>query len=73
MGTVREQVCVSPEPSYDFVEGCFSCGGRTHTTDHEIRDAWDDSAAVDCNAVIRINLISCRLCLLPEEVSAGAM
>ena len=38
---------------------------------HELRDAWDDSAAVNCNAVIRINPISRRLCLLPEEVSAG--
>ena len=29
------------------------------------------SAAVDCNAVIRNNLISRRLCLPPEAVSAG--
>ena len=38
---------------------------------HELRDARDISAAVDCNAVIRSYLISRRLCLLPEEVSAG--
>ena len=30
VGTVREQECVSPEPSSDSVEGCFSCGGQTH-------------------------------------------
>ena len=33
---------------------------------HELRDAGDHSAAVDCNAVIRNNLISRRLCLPPE-------
>ena len=33
VGTVRGHECVSPEPSSDSVEGCFSCGGRTHTTD----------------------------------------
>ena len=38
---------------------------------HELRDAGDNSAAVDCNAVIRNNLIFRRLCLPPEEVSAG--
>ena len=38
---------------------------------HELRDARDISAAVDCNAVIRSDLISRWLCLLPEEVSAG--
>ena len=38
---------------------------------HELRDAGDNSAAVDCNAVIRNNLISRRLCLPPEKVSAG--
>ena len=38
---------------------------------HELRDARDNSAAVDCKAVIRNNLISRRLCLPPEEVSAG--
>ena len=38
---------------------------------HELRDARDISAAVDCNAVIRSDLISRQLCLPPEEVSAG--
>ena len=38
---------------------------------HELRDAGDNSAAMDCNAVIRNNLTSLRLCLPPEEVSAG--
>ena len=38
---------------------------------HELRDARDISAAVDCNAVIQSDLISRRLCLPPEEVSAG--
>ena len=38
---------------------------------HELRDAGDNSAAVDCIAVIRNNLISRRLCLPPGEVSAG--
>ena len=38
---------------------------------HELRDAGDNSAAMDCNTVIRNNLISRRLCLPPEEVSAG--
>ena len=33
MGTVTEQDCVSPEPSSNSVEMCFSCGGLTHTTD----------------------------------------
>ena len=33
VGTVTEQDCVSPEPSSDSVEGCFSCGGLTHMTD----------------------------------------
>ena len=33
MGTIREQECVSPEPLSDSVEGCFSCGGRTHMAD----------------------------------------
>ena len=37
---------------------------------HELRDAGDNSATVDCNAVIWNN-ISRRLCLPPEEVSAG--
>ena len=38
---------------------------------HELRDVGDNSAVVDCNAVIRNNLISHWLCLPPEEVSAG--
>ena len=38
---------------------------------HELRDARDNSAAVDCNEVIRNNLTSRRLCLPAEEVSAG--
>ena len=33
VGTVTEEDVVSPEPSTDSVEGCFSCGGSTHTTD----------------------------------------
>ena len=33
VGTVTEQDCVSPEPSSNSVEGCFSCGELTHTTD----------------------------------------
>ena len=37
---------------------------------HELQDAGDNSAAVDCIAVIRNNMISRRLCLPPEEVSA---
>ena len=37
---------------------------------HELLDAGDNSAAVDCNTVIRNNLISRWLCLPPEEVSA---
>ena len=36
---------------------------------HELRDARDISATVDCNAVIRSELISRRLGLPPEEVS----
>ena len=31
--TVRVPECVSPERSSDSAEGCFSCGGRTHTMD----------------------------------------
>ena len=38
---------------------------------HELRDAGDNSATVDCNVVIRNNLISRRLSLPLEEVSAG--
>ena len=38
---------------------------------HEVRETRDNSAAVDCNAVIWNNLISRRLFLPPEEVSAG--
>ena len=33
VGTVTEEDVVSPDPSTDSVEGCFSCGGLTHTTD----------------------------------------
>ena len=33
VGTVTEEDVVSPDPSTDSVEGCFSCGGSTHTTD----------------------------------------
>ena len=33
VGTVTEEDVVSPEPSTDSVEGCFSCGGSTHTMD----------------------------------------
>ena len=33
VGTVTEEDIVSPEPLSDSVEGCFSCGGLTHTTD----------------------------------------
>ena len=33
VGTVTEEDVVSPDPSSDSVEGCFSCGGLTHTTD----------------------------------------
>ena len=32
VGTVTEEDVVSPNPSTDSVEGCFSCGGSTHTT-----------------------------------------
>ena len=38
---------------------------------HELRHTCDISAAVDCNAVIRSDLISRRPCLLQEEVSTG--
>ena len=31
--TVTEEDVVSPDPSTDSVEGCFSCGGLTHKTD----------------------------------------
>ena len=31
--TVTEEDVASPHPSSDSVEGCFSCGGLTHTTD----------------------------------------
>ena len=40
-------------------------------TRHDLRHSCDNSAAVDCNEVIRNNLISRRLCLPPEEFSAG--
>ena len=33
VGTVTEEDIVSPEPLSDSVEGCFSCGELTHTTD----------------------------------------
>ena len=33
VGTVTEEDVVSPDPSTDSVEGCFLCGGLTHTTD----------------------------------------
>ena len=33
VGTVTEEDAASPDPSADSVEGCFSCGGLTHTTD----------------------------------------
>ena len=32
-GTVTEEDVVSSEPSTDSVNGCFSCGRSTHTTD----------------------------------------
>ena len=34
VGTVTEEDIVSPEPLSDSVEGCCSCGGLTHMTDH---------------------------------------
>ena len=33
VGIVTEEDCVSPDQSSDSVEGCFLCGGLTHTTD----------------------------------------
>ena len=33
VGTVTEEDAASPDPSADSAEGCFSCGGLTHTTD----------------------------------------
>ena len=33
VGTVMQEDVVSPDPSTDFCEGCFSCRGLTHTTD----------------------------------------
>ena len=33
VGTVTEEDVASPDLSSDSVEGCFSCGGLTHTTD----------------------------------------
>ena len=33
VGTVMEEDVASPDLSSDSVEGCFSCGGLTHTTD----------------------------------------
>ena len=33
VGTVTEEDVVLPDPLSDSVEGCFSCGGLTHTTD----------------------------------------
>ena len=33
VGTVTEEDGASPDPSADSAEGCFSCGGLTHTTD----------------------------------------
>ena len=32
VGTVTEEDVASPDPSSGSVEGCFSCGGLTHTT-----------------------------------------
>ena len=31
--SVSEEDAASPDPSADSAEGCFSCGGLTHTTD----------------------------------------
>ena len=33
VGTVTEEDAASPDTSADSAEGCFSCGGLTHTTD----------------------------------------
>ena len=33
VGAVMEEDAASPDPSADSNEGCFSCGGLTHTTD----------------------------------------
>ena len=33
VGTVTEENAVSPNPSADSADGCFSCGVLTHTTD----------------------------------------
>ena len=33
VGTVTDEDVASPNPSSDSVQGCFSCGGLTHTTD----------------------------------------
>ena len=33
VGTVTEEDAASPDLSADSAEGCFSCGGLTHTTD----------------------------------------
>ena len=33
VGTVTEEDAASPDLSSDSAEGCFSCGGLTHTTD----------------------------------------
>ena len=33
VGTVTEEDAAAPDPSADSAEGCFSCGGLTHTTD----------------------------------------
>ena len=33
VGTVTEEDVVSPDPSADSAEGCFSCGVLTHTMD----------------------------------------
>ena len=33
VGTVTKEDAVSPDPSTDSTEGCFSCGDLTHTTD----------------------------------------
>ena len=33
VGTVTEENAASPNQSADSAEGCFSCGGLTHTTD----------------------------------------
>ena len=40
-------------------------------TRHDLRHTYDISAVVDCNAVVRNDLIFRRLSLPPEDVSAG--